>query len=716
MSLFAEVVLPVPLRKSFLYVVPEKYGKEIKKGVRVLVPFRKNLLTGYVIAVTERAPLENIALKEIKELLDADPIFSASFLSFTRRLSDHYYSSWGEVLQISLPPSYTIKTRVVLAVCEKGKEYLKKETCRGLEREVLKSLIKRPYTENYLRRKLKANGLSSLISRMEEKGLLKRQRELRRPLEREWSVKRSSPAQLEMDYSLDSTLGETADRIKKALGKGAFCSFLIAAAKEKREPIYMALIKEAIASGLKTLFLVPEIEFADRILNEFKKKLGENAAFLHSRLSEKQRELTWKGIRNGETKVVAGPRSVLLSPIENVGLIIVDEEEDDSYYQRENPVYDARVGARLRAEQEKAVLVYGSESPSVGLLYQLKKNDRFFDLNRNRKSRFMRDIIDSRKHAGILSRPMKEGIKKRIKKKEPVLLFFNRQGYASSLVCSRCDYTPKCRHCEALLTYYKKGQKLICRYCHYSEDAIMKCPECGARMVPGGGFGMEVLEEELKKNFPENRIESIYKSAVKKAQEGKIVKDYKERKIDILLGTQMLSHMPELPPSCFVGIFYPESILRLADFKAGYKTFRYIRETMAFVKNDRDSEFLVQTYLPNSYPINHAVSEKIPSFYEHELKNRRLMGYPPFSFLAEVLFYGRNLRSIARKSRTLLDVLKRSKNHIEILGPSFAPIRKLRGSSRVQVIIKSKERSTLDRALEKISKEIRTKKSIFIYE
>jgi primosomal protein N' (replication factor Y) len=177
-----------------------------------------------------------------------------------------------------------------------------------------------------------------------------------------------------------------------------------------------------------------------------------------------------------------------------------------------------------------------------------------------------------------------------------------------------------------------------------------------------------------------------------------------------------MSHLPELLPSCFVGIFYPENILRLADFRAGYKTFRYIRKVMTFVKNDRDSEFLVQTYLPNSYPINHAVSESIPSFYEHELKNRRLMGYPPFSFLAELLFYGRDLRSIAKKSRRLLDILKRSKNHIEILGPSFAPIRKLRGRSRVQVIIKSKERSALDRALQKIVKEIRAKKSIFIYE
>ncbi len=716
MSLFADVVLPVPLRKSFLYAVPEEYEKKIKKGARVLVPFRKNLLTGYVIAVTGNAPLKDIELKEIKELLDADPVFSASFLSFTRGLSDYYYSSWGELLQISLPPSYAIRTKVVLAVCEKGKKYLKKDTCRGLEREVLQSLMKRPYTETYLRRKFKAGGLPSLISRMEEKGLIKRHRELRKPLEREWSVKRSSPAQLEMDYSLDSTLRGTAERIKKDIGKGAFSSFLIAAAKRKREPIYMYLIKQAIVSGLKTLFLVPEIEFTDRILYEFEKKLGENAAFLHSRLSEKQRELTWKRIKSGETKVVVGPRSVLLSPVENVGLIIVDEEQDDSYYQKESPAYDARVGARLRAEQEKAVLVYGSESPSVGLLYKSKKNDRFFDLSSNRKSRFKRDIIDSRKHAGILSHPMKEGIQKRVKKKEPVLLFFNKQGYASSLVCSRCDYTPKCKNCEALLTYYKKEEKLICRYCHYSEGALMKCPECGARMVPGGGFGMEVLEEELKKNFPESRIESIYKFAVKKGQEEEIVKDYKKGKIDILLGTQMLSHMPTLPPSCFVGIFYPESILRLADFRAGYKTFRYIREIMTFVKNDRDSEFLVQTYLPNSYHINHAVSENMLSFYEHELRNRRFMGYPPFSFLAELLFFGRDLRSIARKSRRLLDVLKRSKNHIEILGPSFAPVRKLRGRSRVQVIIKSKERSALDRALEKIVKEIRTKKSIFIYE
>jgi len=716
MSLFAEVALPVPLRKNFLYAVPGKYEKKIKKGIRVLVPFRKNLLTGYVISLTSKAPFENIKLKEIKELLDTDPVFSSSFLSFTQRLSDYYYSSWGEILQVSLPPSYTVKTRVVLVVCEKGIEFLNKGLCRGLEREVLQILTNRPYTETYLRRKFKAGGLSSLLSRMEEKGLIKRQRELKRPLKRELSAKKSSPAQLEMDYSLDSTLKETADSIKEALGKSAFSSFLIAAAKEKRESIYMDLIKGAMVSGLKILFLVPEIEFTDRILNEFEKKLGENAAFLHSRLSEKHRELTWRRIKNGEAKVVVGPRSALLSPIENVGLVIVDEEQDDSYYQKESPAYDARIGARLRAEQEKAVLVYGSESPSVGLLYKSQKNDRFFDLNKSRKTRFKRDIIDSRKHAGLLSQPMKDGIKKRIEKKEPVLLFFNRQGYASSLVCSRCDYTPKCRDCDVLLTYYKKEKKLICRYCHHSESSFIKCPECGARMAPGSGFGMEVLEEELKRNFPGGRIKSIYKSAVKKTQEQEIIKDYKNGRIDVLLGTQMLSHMPELPISCFVGIFYPESILRLADFRAGYKTFRYVREVMTFVKNDRDSEFLVQTYLPNSYPIHYAVSENISSFYEHEIRNRRLMGYPPFSFLAELLFYGRDLRSIAGKSRKLLDVLKRSKNHIEILGPSFAPVKKVRGQSRVQVIIKSKERSALDWALGKIVTEIRTKKSIFIYE
>jgi len=717
MILFAQVVLPVPLRKSFVYRVPEEYQKKVRKGIRVLVPFRKNLLTGFITELFSEAPLKNIKFKKIRELLDEEPVFSLSFLSFTKRLSDYYYSSWGEILHASLPPSFAVKTRTVIYICKKGKAYLNQDSCSDSEREILKFLTRKHYTELYLRRKFKKSSFSSIISNMEEKGLISIKKEIRRSPKREWNNTQKAPTQIEIDDSLDSDLRKKADEIKSKRGEDAFSCFLISSSKKKREAVYFDLIRETTASGLKTLFLFPEIELSDRILKEFKKKLGENAAVLHSRMSEKQKELTWERIRRGEAEVVAGPRSVLLTPFEKLGLIILDQEHEDSYYQKESPAYDARIGARLRAEEEKAVLIYGSEYPSVELLYRSRNKGSLIDLDKVQKTQFKRDIIDSRKQTGVISRAMKTGIMKRVEQKEPVTLFFNRHGYASSLVCSQCDFTPKCQNCEVLLTYYKKEEKLICRYCHYSTDLFMKCPECGSRMVPGGGFGIEVLEEELKRNFPDSCIRSLHKLAVKKKnQEEEIIKDYRAGKIDILLGTQMMAHQSKLPLSYFVGVFYPESILRLSDFRAGYKTFRYIKETMKFVKDAPNSEFMVQTYLPHTYPIQNAVYDDSVSFYEHELRNRRLMGYPPFSYLAELLFTGKDLRSVARKSRKLLDVVKDKKDQIEILGPSFAPVKKLRGKNRVQVIIKSKERSSLDEILEKIFKDIKTRKSVFVYE
>ncbi len=717
MNLFAQVVLPVPLRKSFSYRVPERYQKKIKKGSRVLVPFRKNLLTGYVIELSKEIPFKNIELKEIKELLDREPVFNSSFLRFTKKLGDYYFSSWGEILRISLPPSYTIKTRTKIYISEKGKEYLNQDSCRGAEREVLCFLTQRPYTESYLRRKLSSDRFSPLISSLEQKGLVKKRRELRRPPKRQVPLSRPQPSQLEMDYSLDNESRRTAEKIRNSIGINKFSSFLLLAPEKKKNAVYLYLIKEARAAGFKVLFLVPEIEFTERILKDFERKLGEKTAFLHSRLSEKQRELTWKRIKSGEADVVVGPRSVLLSPVEKIGLIILDQEHDDSYYQRESPVYDARVGARLRAEEEKAVLVYGSETPSVELLYQARRNENLFCLNHNQKTTFKKEIIDTREQPGILSQAMKKGIEQRVEKREPVLLFFNRHGYASSLFCSKCDFTPKCKNCEVLLTYYKKENMLACRYCHYSAGSFFKCPECGSRLVPGGGYGIEVLEEELKKSFPKSTIKSFHRFAVKRRQEEeRIVEDYKEGRIDILLGTQMLTHQPGLPLSGFVGIFYPESLLRIADFRGSYITFRYIRKAMNFVKDHQKSEFLVQTYLPQSYSIIDAVNEDPFAFYEHELRNRRLLGYPPFAFLAELFFYGRDLRPIAKKSRKLLDIVKRGKEPIEVLGPSFPHYKKLRGRNRVQVIIKAEKKDPLDRVLERIFKEIRARKSVFIYE
>jgi len=714
MTLYAEVILSLPLDQSFSYIVPESYQRKAKVGSRVLVPLGQRILTGFIVNLRKRRVTQDFKLKEIVEILDEEPVFSSSFLSFTRKLCDYYYSSWGELLQASLPPSFILKSKTRVALSEKGKAAFQNEGFSKEERELLGFLRKKTYSALFLKRKFRVKNISLLLSRLEKKGLIHIQKDIKKKRQKKAPPVSMGQTQLEIDFSLDAQSRDVGDQITRKLEKQVFLPFFLYGPPEKRESVYFYLIKRILARGRRVLFLVPEIALTQTQREKFERRLGEKVALLHSRLSERRRELEWRKIKEREAHVVVGPRSALFSPLDHLGLIIVDEEQDDSYYQQESPSYDARNGAWLRAKQEGAALVYGSTLPSVEAFYRAKKGGYLLCLESGAREKKV-EIVDDRRERGMISLKLEERIAERLKKGEPILVFFNRRGYASYLFCSRCNYIPRCSHCDIALTYHKREERLICHYCNYSLPKMNRCPDCGSRMIRERGIGIEAVEEELKKIFPQSRV-ACFATDLSKREQERILRSFWRGKIDILVGTQLLAHQEDLPPASLVAILFPETILTLSDYRASQKTFQTLSQMMKFLSSDNRAEVIIQTALPHHFSIRQAAFEDYFSFFRQELKFRRLMNYPPFSHMVEVLFQGENLRNVARKSREFSAEVKSCAEDIEILGPALASVSKVRGMHRVQVILKAGRKKKLDDVLRRSLKTVRLRKSILVYD
>ncbi|MGD2294682.1 MAG: primosomal protein N' [Candidatus Aminicenantes bacterium] len=714
MTLYAEVTLSLPVSQTFIYMIPESLRTESLVGSRVLVPLGQRMVTGFVVKLRKKRLDPGIQLKEIAEVLDEKPVFSSAFLSFTRKLSDYYYSSWGEVLQASLPPSFILKTQARVYLTEKASLSMGKERLSREERAFLDFLQKKEYSVPYLKRKLKIQNMSALLSRLESKGLVQIHRDIKRVGQKKAFPVTGVESQLEIDFSLDARSRQVAERIVSAFGQKAFSRFLLQGHAEKRESVYFYLIKKILDEGKKVLFLVPEIALTQSLREKFEKRLGKKVALLHSRLTERRKEVEWMRIKEGKADVVVGPRSALFAPVEDLGLIIVDEEQDESYFQQENPSYDARKGALLRAKQEKAGLVYGSELPSVSAFYRARNKGYLLCLEGEKKEKRI-EVIDDRREKVIISRKLEERIAIRLKKKERILIFLNRRGYAPYLLCSNCHFIPRCVRCDIALAYHKKEEKLVCHYCDFSTPVVETCPDCRSRVIKTRGVGIEAVEEGLKWKFPQARTASFATDLNRKEQE-KIIQEFRRGKIDILVGTQLLVHQVGLPPASLVAILYPETVLTLSDYRAGQKAFQAVSQMMRFLKKDTDAEVIIQTALPDHFSIRQAASEDYMSFYKEELNFRRLMKYPPFSHLVEILFQGVSLRSVARQSRDFLSRVKEASPGIEVLGPALAPLSKLRGKSRVQVILKAQRKKELDRILKRLLKSVRARKSILVHD
>ncbi len=716
MKKYAEIALPVPVRKTFLYLVPERLISNVTPGVRVLVPFGPRSLTGVVVGIKNRLTKKNISLKEINWALDDAPLISRDLLEQTRKISEYHYSPWGELLQHVFPPSLIVKSKLNVTITEKGIGLLNKGELTDEEKELLESLKKRSYSYQYLQKKYVGNHFSRNFIRLEKKGLVEKHKIIDQPVRRRKKKDDLSSFQLEMDFTRDRESEKILNDIFPLLGGMNFVPRLIRASLKKREEIYFELIKGALKKNLKVLVLLPEIPLAKIFQEKMKKHLVEESVIFHGMLSEKNRESDWMKIRSGQIPVILGSRTALLAPVDKYGLIIVEQEENESFDQSDTGLFDIRKGAWIKAKESSAVLVLGSSSPTVENYYRAKKKGYllfFKDRSDERKI----DIVKIKREEKLLAPKLLHKIEEKISNGQQVLLFVTRRGYASYIFCPNCRYVPKCKNCEISLTYHKKENKLVCHYCNYSIDASKTCIKCGSKMIQNRGIGTELITEKIKQSFPKARVAAFDRDfANRKSVRERILHDMENKKIDILVGTRLLANQYRLPPVSFVGILFPEEILMYGDFKSGQKTYQAIRRMLEFAVRSDDGQVMIQTDQPLHYCIQAAVKNDYESFYHQELEFRKLLHYPPFSVMVEIVFQGDNLRTTARETRKFISQVKAQANEIEVLGPALAPLFRLKGKVRIQAVLKAGKKQMLDAVLSDLLKTIRTKFTLKLYE
>ena len=715
MTLFADVILPLPLDHPYTYSIPDELEGRAAVGSRVLVPLGERWMTGFVVSLRKKKPQVSLRVKPVAEVLDEKPFLTPELLAFTQRVSRSSFAPWGEILQAAVPPSLLLRTRASVSLTPKGKEALAQGTLSVEERQVAALLGSRPHSPLFLGRKVQAKNLLALLAKMQKKELVQVEKKLKQVSRRTRGELPGGPTQLELDFSLDDSLRRAAMAIVEVMAKRAFSPFLLFGPAGRREAIYFHLIREAAAKSGRVLYLVPEIALTPGLTEKYKKRLGDGLAILHSGLTDRQRELEWQKIKERRAAVVIGPRSALFAPLSELRLIILDEEQDETYSQQEGLPFDVRKAARIRAEEEKAVLVLGSAAPTVESYHSARKGRFLVDLGRE-MAKAKVSVLDFRRSSGLIDPRLKKAIQDRLEKREPVILFFNRRGYASQLVCGRCGHVPCCDRCDLPLAYHKKEGNLVCHACRRIVPAVMNCPRCGGRLIVRLSAGIEAVAEELRRSFPAGRVEIFAADeAGRKEKREALLGAFARKEIDILVGTQYLAHQPGLPPVTLVGVLHPEMILHLADFRSGQKAFLSISGAFRFLREGAASQLHVQTSAPEHYSIREAARGDYPAFFEQEIKFRRLLDYPPFSFLAEVLFSGENTRQVAATARMFATRVRDSRKDVQVFGPSVALMARKRGLFRVQLGLKARRLETLSGVLGPALKGIRLRKSVFLF-
>jgi primosomal protein N' (replication factor Y) (superfamily II helicase) len=550
----------------------------------------------------------------------------------------------------------------------------------------------------------------AMIARMLRNGLLTSWEETIDPAEDPFDTGYSPPA-----HTLNESQERVFGSIRARLELGEFGAQLLhGVTGSGKTEVYLRAVQDTLARGKTAIILVPEIALTLWIGRQCRAWFGaqfEGVAVLHSALRDVERAREWWRVRNGEARVVVGTRSAVFAPLENLGLIIVDEEQEGSFKQEETPRYHGRDVAVVRAKMENAVAVLGSATPSLetyhnatgGKYELLTMAARVAD-----RSLAAVEIVDLRAdfeqthQANPISRTLHAGIAECLQFETQALILINRRGYSWSVLCRSCGNAVQCVNCSISMTYHKSRNRLECHYCNSIQSVPKTCPKCDSKFIYFFGEGSEHLEERLRKEFPGARIARLDRDTVRtKQQYQETLGAFASGALDILVGTQMLAKGHDFHRVTLVGVISADSSLHLPDFRAAERTFQLLTQVAGRAgRGELPGRVLIQTYFPEHYAIQDAVRQEYLSFYERELHFRRMMSYPPFTSLANVIVRDTNLEKAIRWSRRLSEYFAlHDAKGIRILGPASAPLARLKREHRFQFLLKSPRRSVLTKVL-----------------
>ncbi|HLK63843.1 MAG TPA: primosomal protein N' [Bryobacteraceae bacterium] len=493
-----------------------------------------------------------------------------------------------------------------------------------------------------------------------------------------------------------------------------FCAYLLhGVTGSGKTEVYLNAIEAVIAEGRSALLLVPEIALTPAMAGQFFSRFGDRVAILHSAFTDVERSDQWRRIRSGAASVVVGTRSGVFAPVRNLGLIVVDEEHDGSYKQEETPRYNGRDVAVVRAQAAKACVVLGSATPSLESRYNVERGKyTLLELPGRIEQRPMPkvELIDMRiefletRKQSTFSRKLLEAIGNRLENGEQTIVLLNRRGFSSFVACRSCGERVQCINCSLTLTYHKRDRRLLCHYCGYAEKVPEVCAKCSSNHIYFLGMGSERVEEELHHAFPTSRIARLDRDTVTgKHQYETILRDFREGNYDLMVGTQMIAKGHDIPNVTLVGVVSADIGLGMPDFRAAERTFQLLTQVAGRAgRGSVPGVVLVQTINPDHYAITLASAQDYQAFYEKELNFRRMMHYPPFTAMANILVRSEKKEMAMRMSTDLSMVLTPPPEKLKVMGPAEAPVPRLKNEYRYQFLIKAASRKTLNELLCKI--------------
>ena len=625
--------------RVFDYSVPSNLRDKIKLGIRVKVPFGFMELEGFIVEIKNGSSIE---VKDILGVVDEDIVLNEELLELGKRMQENTLSTLISCYQVMLPKALKAKNGRVINKKLDTYYYLNDNVdyskLTPKQMEIVNLCLEK---KKVIRKELVDISSSSLNTLIKKNILVEEKID-------HYRVSYNEKIEPKKELTTDQKR-----LVNEVLSSNETYPYLLyGVTGSGKTEVYMELIEDALKKGKTSIVLVPEISLTPQMVLRFQKRFGDNIAAIHSALSDGEKYDEWRRIVKKEAKIVIGARSAIFAPLDNIGMIIVDEEHSDSYKQDDsNPRYNAKEIAIIRAKYHNCSVIFGSATPSLEAFARAKKGVfKLLELpNRiNGKKLPSIKIIDMnemmKKTRGHFSLDLLDAVRERIERGEQVILLLNRRGYSSFVTCKNCGYTFKCPNCDITLTYHKTSNTLRCHYCGYGTKVYKICPECKEESINDLGVGTEKIEEELNKLFPDSKILRMdFDTTSRKGMHEKMIRAFKNHEYDILLGTQIVSKGLDFDNVTLVGVINADTSLNIPDFRSSENTFSLLAQVAGRAgRSDKEGQVIIQTFNPDHYAIQYTKNHDYIGFYNKEMFIRRELKYPPFYYICYIRISGKD--------------------------------------------------------------------------
>lgn len=749
--MYAEVIIDVNnhnVNQSFYYLVPDELKTRSLVGYRVEVPFGTRVVQGYIVNIRK----DNIedqssrSFKYIKKIKDDFPILTKEMILLSKVMADELFCTRIQAIETIVPTSLKNKYVEYYELIDANTTLLL-DYAKHFNNDKLieKKKFEKLFTVEQIGYLISLKAIK-LVSKIKEKNnseteeffvldnyrdskLTKKQKELVDYLISHEKIKKSKVKEelkignsvtkklleknviriieedikqdintsiIENNISLSIHQQKIYDRISENFNTSKFNEYLLhGVTGAGKTEIYIKLVESVLKKGKDAIILVPEIILTPQIEKKFRQVFSDNIAVIHSRLNSKEKYNEWKKIRDGKVKICLGTRSAVFAPFNNLGIIIIDEEHENSYKQTDSPRYDAKDIAKKRGIYNKCTVVYASATPSVDLYFNFEKNNpnNLLKLTHRFNNKLPKiNIVHIEEKEDVIASELLTKIREKIEKKEQVLLLMNKRGYTNFIRCFSCGHLYKCENCDISLNYHKHDNSLHCHFCGYQKKIsnIPKC--CEHPELVSGNYGIQRVEEYLYQNIPDVRITRMDSDTTsRKGAYEKLLTDFKDHKSDILLGTQMISKGLDFPNITLVGVLSIDSMIALPSFKANEKLFQLLVQTAGRAgRSEKEGEVVFQTNIASNI-LDYAIEHSYEKFYNYELNRRKLIDYPPFCKISFITIKGYDEQKTERVAKMIFDFISKKQSDLSILGPNKSLFYKINNEYKFNIAIRYQE-------------------------